>query len=165
MGSAAAGNSILFGEFPASQDIFNSNSMQALGLQGAPSTVLDVVFGASLGGLVGGDWEIAFGGQVLGAGGASSVTVEFSPDGVAPYQSIGTADLTSAAAAFSFMAPAAAQNLAEAFFRLRFNSNFVSPPSIDNVTLSANVVPEPGTLVLMTLGFAGLAAMGRRRAV
>jgi hypothetical protein len=36
---------------------------------------------------------------------------------------------------------------------------------IDNVAISAgNVVPEPGTALLLALGLAGLGASGRRRA-
>lgn len=166
MGSAAAGNAILFEAAtpPQSQEVFNILSMQAGDVFGVVDGLLDVVFGASLDALqIGSTWSVAFGGQVLGTG-TSQVIVEFSADGSA-YQQIGTANLTASAAAFSFDAPVSAENLTEAFFRLRFDPNTSILPAIDNLTISGDVtvIPEPGTIVLTMAGLAGLAAMGRRR--
>jgi hypothetical protein len=59
------------------------------------------------------------------------------------------------------------------FLRFDFSGNWdplvsgdvTGIPKIDNVSISANVnaIPEPGTVVLLMSGLAGLAAVGRRR--
>jgi len=165
MGSSAASNAILFESPTPSQQVFNANSMQALDPSGVVSSTLSVVFGLDLAqaGLVGSGFSVAFGGQILGAGvGGSAVPVEFSTDG-STYNPIGTANLTPSAAAFSFNAPDVGQQ-GEVFFRLTFTPDFANPPSVDNVSIgAAEVVPEPGTIVLTMAGLAGIGALGRRR--
>jgi hypothetical protein len=161
MGSAAAGNNLLTAEAPASQILFNENSMVARTKPGGG--LLDVVFQADLGGSYFGDlWSVSFAGKT--AVNTSSVAVEFSLDGTT-YASLGTAGLTTTAQAFSFAAPAVGAGQSDAFIRLRFTGDTTIQPRIDNVTILGQVVPvpEPGTAIMMMAGLSGLAAFGRRR--
>ncbi len=108
------------------------------------------------------NWSLTFAG--ISSTATSSVTVEFSTDGVS-YSALAAADLTTSAAAFTRAVLANPGD--NAFFRLGFTSTGANPiPRIDNVTISADVsqVPEPGTAALLLVGMAGLGLAGRRRA-
>lgn len=156
--SDSIGNTILFGEFPSSQLDFQNNRMTAF-FAPPSGNPIDVVFEADLGSLAGTEWSIRFGGQTIQ--GTSGIVVEFSTDG-AVYTGLGTANLTTGAAAFSFNAPVASD--AEVFFRLRINGDANVLAGIDNVAIYASAIPEPGTLVLLMAGLAGLGVTGRKRA-
>jgi PEP-CTERM motif len=140
------------------QDFRNVLSMRAL-------DDVSVVFEANLSVLgplfQGENWSLTFAG--ISSTATSSVTVEFSTDGVS-YAALAAADLTTSAAAFTRAVLANPGD--NAFFRLGFTSTGANPiPRIDNVTISADVtqVPEPGTSALLLIGLAGLGAAGRRR--
>jgi len=49
-------------------------------------------------------------------------------------------------------------------YRYRFVFADGGGPSIDNVAISATLIPEPGTALLLLSGLGGMAAYGRRRA-
>lgn len=106
------------------------------------------------------DWIVSFGGRTQG--GTSSVEVEFSSDGTS-YASVGVIPLNTVDTAFSV---ALGGVLAQTgFVRLSFLVDSpASAPVIDNVAISATLIPEPGTALLLATGLAGLARYGRRRA-
>ncbi|MCA9511388.1 MAG: PEP-CTERM sorting domain-containing protein [Myxococcota bacterium] len=119
-----------------------------------------VVFEAALGSLLGDTWSLSFGGLAFGGTGASQALVEVAFDGGA-YSSVGNANLTGVDTLFSFNLGATAANSVQVRLSLDSTSTI---SMIDNVAISAgNVVPEPGTGLLVTSGLLGLAAMGRRR--
>ena len=107
MGSGAAGVNLVF-EVPSGQDAANELGLGAV-TNTAGGGILDVVFGADLSALnlLGSAWQVAFAGKTVT--GASSLPVEFSSDGV-NYTPIGSASLSTTAAAFSFLAPALASD-------------------------------------------------------
>jgi hypothetical protein len=140
-----------------------TNAMVASPTGGGP---LQIVFQASLApdGMLGEDWMVSFAGRTLSAGN-STVTVDFSTDGVT-YTGATMRTLTGVDSPFTVDFSAVLGDLsANAYIRLAFTPVAGSLPVIDNVAISAgNVVPEPGTALLLALGLAGLGASGRRRA-
>jgi len=127
-------------------------------LQALAGEIVSPVFNASLGGLLGDTWELTFGAKTETGSAALGVEVAFNGGG---YVSLGNANLTAVDTLFTFNLGAAPANNVQV--RLTLDStNVVS--LIDNVAISAgNIVPEPGTGLLVTTGLMGLAAMGRRR--
>lgn len=131
------------------QEFTNSLAMTALG-------AANVVYAADAG-VPGTGWTLTFGGRTQA--GASSIAIEFSPDGVS-YAPIGTANLTTVDTAYAFNLALAADR---GFVRIVFDSPSTAPV-IDNVAISATLIPEPGTALLLLTGLGGLALEGRRRA-
>ena len=96
------------------------------------------------------------------------MNILFSLDGQ-NYNSLATAALTTNDTPYSYAINA--NGATQLYLRFDFSGNwdplgagtFTGIPKIDNVSISANVIPEPGTVVLLLSGLAGLAAVGRRR--
>jgi hypothetical protein len=140
-----------------------TNAMVAQPFGGNP---LNIVFEATLGpeAMLGEDWIVSFGGRTLASGGSSSVTVDFSTDGVT-YGNSQVFAFTGVDTLFTADFSAVANDQSEsAFFRFAFNATAGNLPVIDNVAINGTVVPEPTTLSLLAIGLAGLALSGRRRA-
>jgi len=136
------------------QTFANALSMTAL-------NAVSVVFKADLSSasLLGQSWALAIGGKTFS--GTNSVGVEFSTDG-SSYSSVGTLNLTAVDSLFNVNLGAGPSSMA--FVRLNFGSPASGQAIIDNLTISATTIPEPGTAALLLLGLAGLAASGRRHA-
>jgi hypothetical protein len=126
----------------------------------ATTAAVSVVFAADLSSVpdLGQAWTLSLGGQTFS--GSQSVGVEFSTDG-SSYVNVGSLNLTTIDTPFTLNLGAGPSDLA--FVRLSFAE---TGAIIDNVTLSANLVPipEPATATLLLLGLAGLARAGRRSA-
>jgi hypothetical protein len=147
---------------PGSQPFDSFTTLQAEG-QGSANLLAmravgaaNVVFEATTVGSSkhGSNWGLSFGGKTFS--GSSSVGVSFSLDG-STYSAPTLLNLDTNDTPFlvSF-GPITADTI---FVRLALSpANGV--PLIDNVSLNATLVPEPGTLVLLA---AGLAAVGLRR--
>lgn len=125
---------------------------------------LSLVFKADLTSVpeFGQNWSLAFGGQTFE--GTSTVSVLFSLDGQ-NYAPVGQAQLNTNDLPFSFQLPAAGAD--EVYVKLDLGgfSGLNGQPKIDNLGIYADLaIPEPGTVMLLLSGLAGLAAVGRRRA-
>jgi hypothetical protein len=123
-----------------------------------------VVFEADLSSAsqAGSSWSISFGARTFA--GTSSIGIEFSSDGVT-FTSFGSVNLTTTDTAFDVVL--GADQTSTAYVRLSFNPSGANQPLIDNVAISAaelvEVVPEPSTTLLGSMGLIGLALAGRRR--
>ena len=129
---------------------------------------VDVVFEADPPSSVG-NWEVSFGARVISGGGddggplscagacSSTVSVEFSPDG-GSYTSFGSVVLTPDDTRYSVsLAPGSS---AKGYVRLGFSPVGDALPIIDNVAITA--VPEPGMVLMLLAGIAGLSVLPRR---
>jgi hypothetical protein len=150
-----------------SQGPYNNFSVLALEGQASQSDLAMVavqatslVFEADLSSVLqsGADWQITLAAATqLGTG---TIQIDFSADGTT-YVSLGTTNVTTSAIAFSTVAQATASD--RAYFRLSLSPSVV----IDNVGITANLVPqvpEPSIAVLLGAGLLGLGYLGRRRA-
>ena len=120
------------------------------------------VFGVNLGAqpVNGSAWSVSFGGKTFS--GTASVGVEFSTDGV-NFAPAGFANLTTNDTPFTLNLGATSSHIA--FVRLNL-SNANGQPIIDNLAINGTLaaIPEPGTMLLIGSGLAGLQIFGRRRA-
>lgn len=137
----------------------NEGQVSANTLSMVATQQVSIVFEANLTSVpqTGSDWSVTL--AAATQGGAGSILIEFSSDGVA-YASLGSFAVSSSAIAIS--ANAALGTSDRAFFRLTLSQGTI----IDNVGLSANLtaVPEPAVASLLAAGLFGLARFGRRRA-
>jgi len=163
LGDAACGNILLTEAVPPSQQSFNGVRL-AFGSEPAGVTSLSVVFATDLSALGGTFDNVTL--KLAGRTNSStrSVQVEFSSDGVS------FSNLTSfsfGATPDVFTASTTTTGLSKAYFRLTVDGDNTILPAIDNVMIrgsNVNVIPEPGTALLLAAGLAGLAVSGRRRA-
>jgi hypothetical protein len=146
----AAGNaSIMQAEIPGVP--YQQHAMRA-------SDTVDVVFRAELSsaGLVGSDWEVSF---AAISEGSSAVAVSFSLDGVT-YSPVRTENLGTAEE--EVVVSLGGTDLSQAFVMLSFDG-LDDPSRIDNLAIKADVIPEPGTALLLGAGLGGLTLFRRRR--
>jgi len=125
---------------------------------------LSVVYAADLSsvGLVGNGYSFDFAGKSLS--GTQTVGIEASADGV-NFTPVGQVQLAENEGTFNVDFGGLLDGSATAFVRMNFTvGGNGTEPVIDNVGISAaEVVPEPGTLLLVSAGLAGLAYTSRRR--
>ncbi len=137
------------------QTFANSLSMVA-------NAAVSVVFEADLGSLGGGvNWSLDFSGIVEG-GTSAAIGVEVSDDGI-DYSTVDSLALTSTDTLFSVPLGTGVNGEENVYVRLNFDPG-AGNPQIDHLSISADVVPEPGTALLGLVGIAGLALVGRKRA-
>ncbi len=117
---------------------------------------VSVAFQADPGTQQGSDWVLTFAAQTFG--GAATVNIAYSTDGTT-FVSAGSRALSAIDTAFSVAlgAPGVLSN------RMIVQLSFSGNASLDNVALSANLVPEPATASLLAAGLLGLVRFGRRR--
>lgn len=138
---------------------------QEVAMLANPFANLNIVFAATLlpDGLLGQDWTLSFAGKTLG--GSQNVTIDFSLDGTT-YGNAVNRTLTTTDAAFNVDFSAVPSDLVStAYMRFTFNSVAGNEPLIDNVAIlagSTQLVPEPGTAMLLLTGLLGLGMTGRR---
>lgn len=162
LGDAACGN-ILLNEAGASQQSFNGVRL-AFGSEPAGVSSLSVVFATDLT-VLGGSFDnvtLKLAGRTNSS--TRSIQVEFSSDGTT-FANLTSFGLSSTPDVFT--AATTTTGLSKAYFRLTVDGDNTILPSIDNVMIrgsNVNVIPEPGTALLLGAGLAGLVAAGRRRA-
>jgi len=132
-------------------------SLLSLGANQAASIVFQADLSST--GLQGDAWELSFAGRTLS--GTSDVGVEVAFDG-GSFATLVNQSLTTTDTLFTVDLGSTAATTVQ--IRMAFDPQGIDFPLIDNVAVSAaNIVPEPGTGLLVTTGLLGLAAMGRRR--
>jgi hypothetical protein len=162
LGSAAAGNTLL-NEFNASQQSFTGVRL-AFGSEPVGVSSLSVVFATDLSAL-GGTFDnvtLKLAGRTTSS--IRDMFVEFSSDGT-NFSNLATFNLSSTADVFT--AATTGTGLNKAYFRLTVDGDSSILPSIDNVMIrgnNLNIIPEPGTALMLGVGLAGLMVAGRRRA-
>jgi hypothetical protein len=124
-------------------------------------SAVDVVFQATLApeAAFGNDWVLSFAGTADTV--SKNVTIETSTDGIV-YDSVGSELLTAVDSEFVVALGAALDGAQSVFVRLGLTGSLTDGSNLDNVALSANVVPEPGTASLLMVGLLGIASLRRR---
>ena len=136
------------------QTFANSQAMIA---PGAGSVVFGIDLTSTLPGT---DWSVSFGARTFA--GTESIGIEFSTNGV-DFDFVGSVDLTTIDTPFALGLGSEVAN--QAFVKFVFDApEGPNQAIIDNVAVSATLIPEPGTALLLLTGLAGIAAHGRRRA-
>jgi hypothetical protein len=131
-------------------------------------TAVDVVFRADTSSLTapgegGVGWSLSFAGKTFPGAGDSPVDVAFSTNG-SSFTTIGSVNLTQTDQRFRVkLSNATGPPTENAYVRLSLDPA-TAQPIIDNVTLDAIYVPEPGQMLQLVSGVAGLLALVRRRA-
>lgn len=125
----------------------------------SPVSFVFAAYLASVPGL-GSDWSLSFAGQTLT--GSSVVIVDFSTNGQ-DYTNAGQRSLNTVDSLFTVALTGLPANAA--FVRFTVDTAGSQGTRIDNVALSANVipVPEPGAAVLLGAALAAFGLIGRRR--
>jgi hypothetical protein len=125
--------------------------------------VVSVVFEADMTSdpQLGTSWNIRFGGQT--STGVGTVGVEYSTTGLGgSYASAGSVNLTDTDSLFAVPLLAGPSDLL--YVRLTLDPQAATDARIDNVSINATAIPEPGTGLLLLGGLAGLVACRRLRA-
>lgn len=151
--------------FPLQFDVFTTlqNEGQtfaeslAMIAPGAGSVVFGIDLTSTLPGL---DWSVSFGARTFA--GTESIGIEFSTNGV-DFDFVGSVNLTTIDSPFVVGLGSELTN--QAFVKFVFDAPEGPNQAIfDNVAVSATLIPEPGTALLLLTGLAGIAAHSRRRA-
>jgi hypothetical protein len=155
---------VAFDNFPVlkseGQTFQNALSMTA-------RSAVDVVFHADTTSITspgqgGVGWSLRFAGKTFPGSGPSPVSVSFSTNG-SSYSNVGSVNLTETEQEFRLQLNSAASPPSEhAYVRLNLNPA-AAQPIIDNVTVDAIYVPEPGHWAQLASGALGLLALVRRR--
>jgi hypothetical protein len=130
-------------------------------------SAVDVVFEADTSSLTnpgegGVGWSVSFAGKTFPGSGPSPVNVTFSTDG-SIFSNVGSVDLTQTEQTFRIpLSSAASPPSEQVYVRLNLNPA-AAQPIIDNVTVDAIYVPEPGQLLQLASGALGLLTLVRRR--
>ena len=170
--SAAAGGSLLsnqtapggIADFDSLTVLLSEGQTTAESLAMLAAAQSTVVFEADLTSTsqAGSLWSISFWAKMFS--GSSSVGIAFSSDGV-NFVSFGSVNLTTVDTPFNVAL--GADETSKAYVRLTFNPSGANQSFLDNVAINAanlvEVVPEPSTALLGSLGLIGLAIAGRRR--
>jgi hypothetical protein len=107
-------------------------------------------------------WSVSFAGKTFPGSGPSPVNVTFSTDG-SSFSNAGSVNLTETDQRFRLeLSSAASPPSEQVYVRLNLNPA-AAQPIIDNVTVDAIYVPEPGQLLQLASGALGLLALVRRR--
>lgn len=135
----------------AGQDATNFLAMAATG-------IVKVVFAADLSSdpQQGMNWTLSFGAKTFA--GNSEILIEYSTDNGANWLTAPAAQLSTDDTPYTRALASATAD------RLLVRFNLLGDQVIDNVAISADLVPEPLTSSLLATGLAGLALFGRRRA-
>lgn len=135
------------------QGIWRDNSLNT-------QDILSIVFRSDLSSIAetGSDWLFSFAARTQFTGEQATLSIDVSTDGT-NYNPVQNVQIDDVDTLYEIALPGSELN--ELFVRVTFPETNVL---IDNVATDANLVPEPGTLLLLGAGLAGLAVFPRRKA-